>query len=315
MHDVWLEAERIGLRSRQGNPLAKQTLVGILQNRVYTGVFKYGSPEYHQGSYEPLISIELFNKVQEAMGWVRQRKTPHSTAGRYHPYKGLLMCGTCHFNVTAYDKDKLLASGTQVSYEYYTCTKKSRTVKCKEPPIAADELTEAIKISMSDYEISETDANTCYKFLDEHFESYIKTQNRYRDTWLRENRAARKALDVLDKKLEDGVISDERYKNRSQHHEAILARTTELLNTTDQDAERWLELAKELFSGVVNLGDVFEGAEDIERRELMKHLGLNWFLSNKKVALTPREPLQLLHVSNRNQSWRARPDSNRRSPP
>jgi len=50
--------------------LAKQTVVGILKNRVYTGVFKYGSPEYHQGTYEPLISVEVYDKVQTVMGWL-----------------------------------------------------------------------------------------------------------------------------------------------------------------------------------------------------------------------------------------------------
>lgn len=305
LHDIWLETERLGLRSKQGKPLAKQTVVGILQNRVYTGVFKYGSPDYHQGSYKPLISVELYDKVQTVMGWARERKVPNSTAGRYYPYKGVLLCGTCSFNITAYTKDKVLATGAEVSYEFYTCTKKSKITKCNEPQIAAKELTEAIKTEMSDYEISEANGQVCYQILNSLYDSYTKNQNRYREVWKKDNQAARKALDVLDIKLETGVMSDERYQQRSKQHEAILARTNQLLKSSDQDAERWLELAKELFSGVVNIGEVFLEANDVERRELMKSLGLNWTLSNKKVALTPREPLNLLHISNRNQSWRA----------
>lgn len=80
-------------------------------------------------------------------------------------------------------------------------------------------------------------------------------------------------------------------------------------------AERWLELAKETFTGVTNIGDVFEMANYEERRRLMSFLGSNWTLGNKKVALTPREPLSLLHSATRNPNWRARPDSNRRSSP
>lgn len=37
----------------------------------------------------------------------------------------------------------------------------------------------------------------------------------------------------------------------------------------------------------------------------MLHLGLSWTLGNKKVALTPRKPLHLLHSSNRNLDWRS----------
>ena len=150
LHDIWLETEKLGLRSKNGLPLAKQTVVGILKNRVYTGVFKYGSPEYHQGTYEPLISVELYDKVQAVMGWARKRNVPHTTAGRFYAYKGLLLCGTCKFNVTAYTKPKTLSNGTKAYYEFYTCTKKSKVIKCLEPQLSAKELKEAIKTEMSD---------------------------------------------------------------------------------------------------------------------------------------------------------------------
>ena len=59
---------------------------------------------------------------------------------------------------------------------------------------------------------------------------------------------------------------------------------------------------------MVNLGDVFQGADDQEKRQLMMFLGSNWYLSNKKVALTPREPLSELRHNSESPNWRARPD-------
>lgn len=103
-------------------------------------------------------------------------------------------------------------------------------------------------------------------------------------------------------------MTDERYKLRAQKHEDTLARTTQLLTASDTDAGRWLELAKETFSGVVNLGKVFDVANDEERRKLMILLGSNWYLGNKKVALTVREPLNALRHNNEYPNWRARPD-------
>ena len=130
-----------------------------------------------------------------------------------------------------------------------------------------------------------------------------------------DQRRARKALDILDEKLEAGVIADDRYKARAEAHVAVIARTTQLLTTADTDAERWLELARETFASVVNLSEVFVVANDDERRRLMMLVGSNWYLSNKKVALTVREPLKALRHNNENPIWRARPDSNRRSSP
>lgn len=126
---------------------------------------------------------------------------------------------------------------------------------------------------------------------------------------------AQKTLDVLDEKLESGVMSDERYKERAAIHTQILARTKQLLNAANTDVERWLELTMETFNSVVGVGDVFEKTSDEERRKLMMYLDSKWYLSIKKVALAPRKPLNFLHSSNRNLDWRARPDSNRRSPP
>ncbi len=251
------------------------------------------------------------------MGWVKRKDhaRPASTSGRFYPYKGLLLCKTCKFNVTAYTKPKVLTRGNTAEYVFYTCTKKSLRIKCKEPQLSSSSIEQEIKTCMQDYEISEADGAEGLGWLEKHYNTYILTKNQYRPIWLEDQKKARKALDVLDEKLETGVIGDERYKSRATKHEATMARTTKLLAASSTDAERWLELAQDTFTGVVNIGDVFEMANDNERRRLMMFLGSNWYLGNKKVVLTPRKPLDLLHVSNRKTDWRARPGSNRRSPP
>jgi site-specific DNA recombinase len=316
LDELWKEAANIRLGSRAGKMLGKQTIAEMLQRRTYTGVFKYGGDEWHQGSYEPLISVELYDKVQVAMGWKkRSAARPATTSGRHYTYKGLLLCQTCKFNITAYTKPKQLASGRSAEYVFYTCTKKNKKIKCKEPQLSDKLLETEVLANMQKYEITEADGKECSRWLDHHYKEFIKERTRYRPLWLQDLRQAKSALDVLDSKLESGTISDERYKQRAAKHETEIARTTKLLKAADTDADRWLELAKETFSGVVNLGEVFQEADDREKRQLMIFVGLNWHLGNKKVVLTPRKPLDLLSVSDRNPNWRARPDSNRRSPP
>lgn len=316
LHNLWNEAYNIGLLSRKGKRLGKQTIVDMLQRRVYAGMFKYGGPEWHQGTYEQLIGMDLFDKVQVAMGWAKRKDHKvATTSGRFYPYKGLLLCETCNFNVTAYTKPKTLANGKAAEYVFYTCTKKNKMITCKEPQVSGQQIYEEIKARVQEFEISETEGAECSKWLDRHYEKFVAKKNQYRPQWLRDQKEAKKALDTLDEKLERGVISDERYTIRAAKHNETLARTAELISSADTDAKQWLELAKETFSGVVNIGEVFEIANDEERWRLMMFLGSNWTLGNKKVALTPRKPLHLLHSSNRNLDWRARPDSNRRSPP
>lgn len=317
LDEVWKYAQDRGLKSPSNpdNLIAKTTLENALKRRDYTGVFKRGGSEWIQGSYEPLITVELYDKVQMAMGWAKQRKN-YSTKGAFYAYKGVPRCGTCSMNITAYTKPKILATtGELASYTFYTCTKKSKVMKCKEPQLAEHELTGVIKDEMSNYEITEADGEVCKLLVHNVYDDYMKGQDRYSDVWKHDLRQAEKALDVLDDKLEHGVITDDRYQLRAAKHQSMVVRTTKLLNGSSQDAERWLELCNETFSGVTNIGEVFELANDEERRQLMLYLGTNWTLSNKKVALTAREPLNMLHKNTRKSDWRARPDLNRRSPP
>lgn len=317
LQGLWQEAQNIGLHSRHGKVLGKQTIAEMLQRRAYTGVFKYGGDDWHKGSYEALIPLDLFDKVQVAMGWVKSTRAdkPAATSGRYYPYKGLVLCKTCRFNVTAYTMPKRLANGESTEYVYYTCTKKSRQVHCDEHQVSGALMEQEVNSRMAEFEISKADGAECNLWLDRFHADYMAKKNQYKPVWLEDRKAAQQALEILDEKLEKGVITDERYKARAAKHESIVARTTELLSAANTDAERWLELGKETFATVINLGDVFEMANDKERRHLMMLVGSNWYLGNKKVELTPRDPLDLLRHTDKNTNWRARPDSNRRSPP
>jgi site-specific DNA recombinase len=307
LDEVWKYAQDRGLKSPRNldKLIAKTTLENALQRRDYTGVFKRGGPEWIKGSYKPLISVEQFDQIQIAMGWAKQRRN-YSTKGAFYAYKGIPRCGTCSMNITAYTKPKILATtGELASYTFYVCTKKSKTVDCKEPQLAEHELTDVIKTEMSNYEITEADGETCKLLVQNVYEDYMKSQDRYSDVWRHDQQEAKKALDVLDDKLEHGVITDERYQLRAAKHQSRVVRTTKLLNGSSQDAERWLELCNETFSGVTNIGEVFEVANDEERRQLMLYLGTNWTLSNKKVALTPREPLNVFYKNGPKTDWRA----------
>ena len=318
IENLLVEAHSIGLTSRTGKLISKQTLIDMLKRRANTGVFQYGGDgEWHQDTYEPLISTDLYDKIQIAMGWIKPRKNekPATTSGRYYPYKGMFLCKTCKFNVTAYTKAKKLASSAVAEYVFYTCTKKNKRIKCGEKQLSHTVFEQEIVERMREYEISESDGKACISWLNRHYNDYITKHDQDRPRLLRERLNAQKALDILDEKLEKGVMTDERYAERAAIHTETVARATRLLDSASKDAERWLELAKETFSTATNLGDVFELANDTERRRLMMYIGSNWYLSNKKVVLTDRKPLDLLHNRASETIWRARPDSNRRSPP
>lgn len=317
LKEIWLYArDDLGLRTKKGHPVTRQTVQDMLRNIVYTGVFRHGG-EYHQGSYTPLIDRELYDKVQLAMGWKRGGgSSRNSTAGRDYRYKGPFVCATCGHNMTAYTKPKKLRkTGEVVEYVYYVCTKKSKKVKCEEPQVNEASLEEEVKDHLKKVSITPDEAKLAVQLLRKHHKEHVNNRNTMLAVWKKDSDDARKSMDrLLDLRMSDEIDSNT-FKQRKAKYEDVLVRTKSLIDDNDSRAGAWLELAEEFFSKATNCVETFERASDEEKRKILIEVGLNWKLGNKKALFTPREPYDLLVNRASYPNWRARPDSNRRSPP
>lgn len=103
-----------GLRSARAKAeMSKSQMQRVLTNPIYFGDFNWKS-QYYKGKHQPLISKELFDKVQEQMGFIKRSKlTKHSFA-----FTNTMTCGHCGCSITAEEKRK--KSGK--TYIYYHCT-------------------------------------------------------------------------------------------------------------------------------------------------------------------------------------------------
>lgn len=58
-----IEAEKMGLRSRNGKTFGPSSLKGILENPFYIGALRY-SDHLSQGAHRAIVNAELFARVQ-----------------------------------------------------------------------------------------------------------------------------------------------------------------------------------------------------------------------------------------------------------
>ncbi len=107
LDDVYKFCTDKGLLSSYGNPISKQSTYDMLRRRAYTGWFWHGG-SLRKGSYKPIISPELYEATQVAMGWEKGGRKKCSNFGRFFAYKGIVQCGDCKRVFTAYPKTKLL---------------------------------------------------------------------------------------------------------------------------------------------------------------------------------------------------------------
>ena len=106
---------------RSGNPIPASTLHTILRNRLYTGWFEWNGKLY-QGKHEPLVSVELWERVQgvlDGRNASKHRRMTHEFA-----FSGLIACGKCGCSVVGEIKKQ--------KYIYYHCT--GYADKCRGEP-------------------------------------------------------------------------------------------------------------------------------------------------------------------------------------
>lgn len=123
----WLEENNVRTRGNKQIPLSM--IFRILKNPYYYGEFEYpkGSGKWYKGNHEPLISKELFDRVQQALVVPLKPKW----GSKEFPYKQFLKCYTCGSSIVGEEKFRQLKNGDKRRHVYYHCSRQV-DYTCKE---------------------------------------------------------------------------------------------------------------------------------------------------------------------------------------
>jgi len=126
----WLKD--INFKTKNDMPLALGNIYIILRNTFYYGEFEYPvkSGNWYQGKHVPIITKELFDKVQAHLN---ENFIP-KTESKEFAFTKLIRCGYCGSSITADEKFKKLKDGGVNRHVYYFCTR-GKNIDCKNPPI------------------------------------------------------------------------------------------------------------------------------------------------------------------------------------
>src|SRR3989344_4873683 len=119
----WLT--KTGFKTRNAKRLSLANLYVILRNTYYYGEFEYpaGSGDWYQGKHQPIITKELFDKVQANL----QEQYIPKTESKEFAFTKLIKCGYCESGITADEKFKKLKDGGVNRPVYYMCTRAKDT--------------------------------------------------------------------------------------------------------------------------------------------------------------------------------------------
>lgn len=155
----WLKFE-MNFRSATSNkPLTLSNIYRLLQTPFFYGSFEYPakSGNWYTGKHEPIITRELFEKVQERL---TRSEIVHEK--KEFAFSRIMTCGLCGSGVVADEKWKKLANGGTAHYIYYGCNR-SRDLNCKCGYIREEELIKQLVTLIEKVEIDQ-------KFIQKKFE-------------------------------------------------------------------------------------------------------------------------------------------------
>lgn len=147
---AWL-CEEMMFKTRNGKPLTVGNVYTILRNPFFYGTFEYPKKggQWYQGKHTPLITKEIYDKVQENL-------VGYSTnsANKEFAFTKLLTCGLCGSGITANEKFKKQQNGNVHRYVYYGCGK-FRDRNCKSGYMREEDLIEQLAELMNDINLDE----------------------------------------------------------------------------------------------------------------------------------------------------------------
>lgn len=135
----WLKTD-LNFKTKGDKHLSLSNIYLILKNTFYYGVVEYpeGSGKWYTGKHEPIITKELYDKVQE-----RVTRGNIVRVSREFAFTKLMTCGLCGSGISAEEKYKELKDGTNKIYVYYGCSR-ARDIHCKSGYIREEDLVDQL---------------------------------------------------------------------------------------------------------------------------------------------------------------------------
>ena len=293
------------IRKEFGPDLPRSKIHNTLKNPFYYGEMLRKTKIYPQGkiyphAYEPLISRELFDRVQDVFaGW---HKKPFKYGTKPFPYgHGLITCLECGCTVTAEE-----AKG----HHYYHCTQ--HRGKHGAEWLTEEELTGQFSTLLKGMIIPESILDRIVKALQDSHEGKKEFHNRRMEALKREHKEIEEKLERAFDLLLAGSITKEMYDKKFKELEKRKQELIVEIEMHDNASETYYINAAKVLELAARAFEIFEGSKVEEKRQLLGYLLQNCGLRGKKLEFVLRKPFDVILDHAKSEKWLPGMDSNHR---
>ena len=286
LSELQKKARAVDLTSRRnGATVARATIAKILNNPVYHGEFNWKGKIF-RGIHEPLITKELFKKVQEVLDFKGRTRTGR----RKHEwiFQGLLFCGHCGCAMVGEMKKK--------KYTYYRCS--GYKGKCPERYVREEILVEKFEAAIGTIRLEADLLDVVSKALKE---SHSEEKQFHQETLLKLG----KEKEVLDRRIEalyldklDGVISLDFFQQKTQEWRQSLEVVKEKIEQHGSAHFAYMAEGAQLLELSQKALELFRKFEISEKRRVLQILLSNSTWLNAQLIPVFRYPFDLFSLMN-----------------
>jgi site-specific DNA recombinase len=282
--------DEFGLRNRKrppkmGNPLCLSSTYRLFTNPFYYGVIEYNGMVY-QGKHQPMITEGEFWRAQDHLGL---RGKPRAKIHEF-AFTGLMKCGECGCSITAEEHTNRYGS----HYTYYHCTKKKTDVNCHQKYIGSQELERQMTDYLDRIHISDSLHDFVLSYLDQEQAESAETEAVYIHSNEKALQDCRRKLENLNRMRLNELINDEEYlkEKRSLLDEKLSLEGD--LAQRNSVGETVVELTRKAFALAGIAKERFLGGSPDEKKTILKDIGSNFLLKDKKLIIDLIKPFHLI---------------------
>jgi DNA invertase Pin-like site-specific DNA recombinase len=278
------ELFRQGLRNGGECKISVNGWATILKNPFYVGVMRIiKANETFKGNYQPLISVALFERIQQLLAG----KRVNSIKRHVFTYSRIAQCATCKYSLIA-EKQK--------GHIYYRCHNRAfkSPATCPKTSVREEELEDAVLSTLAGLRLNDAEVYLAQKHLD-HERGVINERAatmRNALTLRRKQIAAR--ISSLTDLLLDGTIEEPLFQQKRSDLLLQQGSIDEKLREADagvsantNHARRAVELAKDASL-------LYCRASIENKRRLLNILLSNLHVSGKKIEITLSVPFRTI---------------------
>lgn len=297
--EIHREALRLGIKSNRGTtPISRTQTYELLRNPFYTGKFRYGGKIY-QGTYDPMIlpeEHELVLSILSGKSKPRQRK--------HELLSGFIQCGRCKGFVTGEEKTKIQKNGNRHDYTFYACNAMRRH-NCDQPSISGKDLLAEVTERFAEIKIDPEFLQWAIGVLRRQEKDEVSQSIGRQEALNKQIRELKECihnlfqLKISSANLNGAMIGDDEFIHEKDRLNQELQLVEDRYKQVTERYVDWTIIAEKMFKYAANVQARFNDAPITTKIAMLKALGSNLYLENKKLEVDLYKPFYFVKEANK----------------